>query len=290
MRRVVDWASALGLEYTRTRSSLAAGGLAYFVALSLAPAALAFGTLAGLVLDPADIRSVLERLAERSPEAMGDLKPIVEALALTVERASTTAFSITAVVSTVIAVYAASKVVFGLRLAMNTIAGVTETRSGLIERGIATLVTLAGMVIGVAVVLLLTLVPKVLEWLGLQSALTVTGNWLLEWAAAMALVFVGARWILQHAPNRAQRVPWTSPGPPVATLGILAATIGVGLYVRFSASLSVTVLLFGTAVVILLWLYLCFVALLWGAIVEADSRRRRDVRTRTIAGDQPPVP
>ena len=290
MRRVVDWASALGLEYTRTRSSLAAGGLAYFVALSLAPAALAFGTLAGLVLDPADIRSVLERLAERSPEAMGDLKPIVEALALTVERASTTAFSITAVVSTVIAVYAASKVVFGLRLAMNTIAGVTETRSGLIERGIATLVTLAGMVIGVAVVLLLTLVPKVLEWLGLQSALTVTGNWLLEWAAAMALVFVGARWILQHAPNRAQRVPWTSPGPPVATLGILAATIGVGLYVRFSASLSVTVLLFGTAVVILLWLYLCFVALLWGAIVEADSRRRRDVRTRTNAGDQPPAP
>ena len=111
-----------------------------------------------------------------------------------------------------------------------------------------------------------------------------------EALAAMALVFVAARWILQHAPNRAQRVPWTSPGPVVATLGILAATIGVGLYVRFSASLSVTVLLFGTAVVILLWLYLCFVALLWGAIVEADSRRRRDLRTRTSVGDRPPAP
>ena len=50
-------------------------------------------------------------------------------------------------------------------------------------------------------------------------------------------------------------------------------------------------LVFGTAVVILLWLYLCFVALLWGAIIEADDQRRADaLRTRTSAGDLPPGP
>ena len=71
VQAVVAWGTRLGLEYTRTRASLAAGGLAYFVALSLAPAALAFGTLAGLFLDPADVRAVLERLAERAPGDRG---------------------------------------------------------------------------------------------------------------------------------------------------------------------------------------------------------------------------
>ena len=86
--RLVAWGTRLGLEYTRTRASLAAGGLAYFVALSLAPAALAFGTLAGLVLDPDEVRAVLERLTGRAPEAAGDLQPAVEALVSLVEGAS----------------------------------------------------------------------------------------------------------------------------------------------------------------------------------------------------------
>ena len=75
------------------------------------------------------------------------------------------------------------------------------------------------------------------------------------------------------------------PGCRGRHVGMGAATIGVGIYTRFSASLSAAVLVFGTAVVMLLWLYLCFVALLWGAIIEAD-----DARTRTISEVQRPGP
>lgn len=285
VQELVAWGSRLGLEYTRTRASLAAGGLAYFVALSIAPAALAFGTLAGLFLDPADVRAVLERLAERAPESLGNLQPVVEALVSTVETASASAFTVTTLISALIAIYASSKVVFGVRMAMNTVFGVEETRSGLVERGVATIITLVGLVAAVATVVVLTVVPRALDWLGVTDVRLTTGNWLADWLIVIVLTFLAVRWILRHAPNRHQRVPWTSRGAVAATLGIAAATVGVGIYTRFSSSLSAAVLVFGTAVVILLWLYLCFVALLWGAIIEAD-----DARTRTSAGDRPPHP
>ncbi len=89
----------------------------------------------------------------------------------------------------------------------------------------------------------------------------------------IVVTFLGVRWLMHHAPNHGRRVPWTSPGVLLATVGILAATVGVGVYARFSSSLGAAVLLFGTAIVVLLWLYLCFLSLLWGAIVEADRQR-----------------
>ena len=291
VRAVVGWGTRLGLEYSRTRASLAAGGLAYFVALSIAPAALAFGTLAGLFLDPEDVREVLERLADRAPGTVGNLQPVIDALVSTIESASATAFTITTIVSALIAVYASSKVVLGVRMAMNTVFGVEETRSGLIERAVAAVVTLVGLVAAVALVILLTLVPRVLGWLGVSTVRLTTGNWLGDWLIVCVLVFLAVRWTLHHAPNQSRRVAWTSRGAWAASAGIVAATIGVGIYTTFSASLSAAVLVFGTAVVILLWLYLCFVALLWGAIIEADDQRGVvALRTRTSAGDLPPVP
>jgi membrane protein len=273
LRPLTAWFQRLSAEYQRSRVSLAAGGMAYFVALSLAPAALAFGTLAGVVLDPQDVRTALERLAERAPESLGNLQPIIEALMSTIENASASAFTITTLVSLLIAVYASSKVF-----------GVDDTRSGLVERAFAAVFTLAGLVVGVAVVILLTVVPRVLDWLGMTDVRLTTGSWLFDWTIALGAVFLAVRWTLRHAPNARQRIGWLAPGAWAATLGIGAATVGVGIYARFSTSLSAAVLVFGTAIVILLWLYLCFLALLWGAIVQADG-----LRTKTTSADQPPA-
>ncbi len=287
VQAVVAWGSRLGLEYTRTRASLAAGGLAYFVALSLAPAALAFGTLAGLFLDPADVREVLERLAERAPGTVGDLQPVIEALVSTVETASASAFTLTTIVSALIAIYASSKVVFGVRMAMNTVFGVEETRSGLVERGDRH--------------------GRSPSWAWSPASRWSSCSPSLPRASRLArhhrrpphhgqLAGRLADRPRAHLPGRSlDPAPCAQPRSPRSRgprgapwsprWASAAATVGVGIYARFSASLSAAVLVFGTAVVILLWLYLCFVALLWGAIIEAD-----DARTRTSAGDQPPAP
>ena len=47
VRMWIAWCQQLLAEYQRARVSLFSGGMAYFVALSLVPAALAFGAIAG---------------------------------------------------------------------------------------------------------------------------------------------------------------------------------------------------------------------------------------------------
>jgi membrane protein len=276
IQQLVAWGQRLSLDYQRSRASLAAGGLAYFVALSIAPAALAFGTVAGLVLDPADVRAALENLADRAPGTVGNVQPAIDAIVSMIEGASSTAITATTLISAIVAIYASSKVVLGVRMAMNTVFAVVETRSGLIERGIATVITLIGLVAAVGIVVLMTFLPRLLQWLGVTGSIASTGNWLIDWLIVLALIYAAVRWVMHHAPNHGRRVPWNSLGVGLATLGISAATVGVGIYARFSASLGAAVLVFGTAVVILLWLYLCFVAILWGAIIEADRQRRAD--------------
>ncbi len=292
VRALVAWVQRLSLEYQRSRVALAAGGLAYFVALSVVPAALAFGTLAGLVLDPDQVRAALDRLAERAPGTVDVFSPVLEAVLSTIETASASAFTITTLVSAVVAVYAASKVVLGLRMAMNTIFDVRETRSGLVERAISAVVTLVGLIVGVGLIVVATVLPSVLQWLGVDGPAVLTGTWWIDWVLIAAVVYLAVRWLLQHAPNRAEPVAWTSRGALVGTVGILASTAGVGVYARFSTSLSAAVLVFGTAVVVLLWLYLCFVALLWGAIIEADQRRDEAAAptSTSSAGGPPPGP
>jgi membrane protein len=134
-------------------------------------------------------------------------------------------------------------------------------------------ITLAGLVAAVGLVILLTFVPRMLGWLGVTGVTTSTGSWILDWLVVTALAFASVRWILHHAPNHGERVPWTSLGAVVGTVWIVAVTGGVGIYAKYSSSLGAAVLVFGTAVVILLWLYLCFVGLLWGAVIEADRQR-----------------
>lgn len=282
--QLVQWGKRLGLDLRRTRTSLAAGGLAYFVALSIAPAAIALGSLAGLFLDPADVRSALESLADRTPGVNENTQSAINVLVGLVESSSASTFTVTTVVSVLVAIYASSKVVLGTRMAMNSAFGVVETRPGLVERGISAVITLVALVVAVGLVIVLTAVPRILEWLGAESITTSTGNGALDWLIILALVYLAVRWLIQHAPNSAQKVPWTSPGAILAAIWIVGVTGGVGVYAHFSASLGAAVLVLGTAVVVLLWLYLCFLGLLWGAAIEAD-RQFGLAKTRTSEAD-----
>ena len=284
VRQLVARCQRLGRELSRTRAALAAAGLAYFVALSLAPAAIALGALAGLILDPADVRNALESLAERPPGANEHGQSAINVLVGLVESSSASAFTVTTVVSVVVAIYASSKVVLGTRMAMNTAFGVVETRPGLVERGLSAVVTLVGLVVALGLVLLLTAVPRVVDWLGVGAVTTSTGSWIVDWLVVLALVYLAVRWIMQHAPTGRHRVPWTSAGAILAAIWIVAVTGGVGVYAHFSASLGAAVLVLGTAVVVLLWLYLCFLGLFWGASIEAD-RQAAFVKTRTSEED-----
>lgn len=265
-RPFVDWCRAIGVSFTQNRASLAAGGLAYFVTLSLAPLAIAFGGIAGLVLDPATVQRVLDSLADKSPVS-GSTDQVAEQLISLVTNASAGSTSIATVIGFVVALYAASKVVYGGRMALNTAFGFEEKRAGVIERAIAAVVTLAALVIGVVAVIVITVVPRILQELGIKNVTASTGNAAIDWLIFFVLVYIGTWGAMVFGPSQRMKVPWLSLGVSVSTVIVIASTSFVGIYVHFSSTMSAAVIALGTPVVLLLWLYLCFLGLLLGAVM-----------------------
>lgn len=261
VRAAIDEVRAVGRRYTLHRGSLVAGGLAFFVALSLAPAALATGRLAGLFLDPDQVRSVMENIARQSPY-LGTDSQVTEAVISLVETGSAASVTATTVVSLLLAVYAASRVVLGMHLALNSALGRAARYEGVGQRVFATVMTLVGLVAVAAALILLTVVPTVLQWLGLDVQLT-TGIPVLDWLIFALLLWVGT-WSLLGRPMGRGRLP-IAIEPLLASVWVLAVSGGVGIYATLSTSLGATSVVFGSAIVVLLWLYLCFIGLLLAA-------------------------
>ncbi len=256
------------------RASLAAGGLAYFVVLAIAPAAVVVGSLAGLFLTPTEIRDALARLQEASPALASNISGFTDSLVSIVENASTTSVTVATTVSVIVAIYAASKVVYGIRLAQDTSYGVVSTDRTLLVRAISAVVTLVALLVAAALIVVLTFLPKVLRAFGLSDVRLITGNAVLDWIALVIVVWLMVRVTMRHITADRQRIPVLALGPIVATVIIAGSTIGVGVYAANSSTLSAAVLVFGSAVVALLWLYLCFLGLLTGSEMEAIRRER----------------
>lgn len=267
------WLKRISNDFERNRSSLVAGGLSFFVALALAPTAVALGSLAGLLIDPTELGETLADIANDTPAAADHAEATVNALVSLAENASASSFTATSIISILIAVYASSKVVLGLRRALNTTFRVKEIRFGLVDRGVSAVATFLGLLFAVSAVVLLAVIPRVFDWLRIDTFSFTVGNAIVGWTLFALVTYVSVRVIYSHVPAERQHVPWLSRGVTVATLWIVTVTGGLGLYAKYSASFNAAVLVFGTAVVLLLWLYFCFLGLLWGATVEANQRR-----------------
>jgi len=271
---VIAYVREISARMGAHRASLAAGGLAYFVVLAIAPAAVVVGSLAGLLLTPTEIREAFARLQEVSPTVASNISGLTDALISVVENASTTSVTVATTISVIVAIYAASKVVYGIRLAQDTSYGAVTTNRTLIARAISAVITLAALLAVTGLIVALTFVPKIMTAFGLGDIRLVTGSTALDWIVLVVVVWALVRLTMGHLTAARQRIPVRALGPMVATVVIAGSTIGVGIYAHFSSTLSAAVLVFGSAVVGLLWLYLCFLGLLIGSEMEAIRRER----------------
>ena len=286
VRRLIAYVQVISARSNAHRGSLVAGGLAFFVALSVAPAALAIGWLVGRFLSPDQVREALTRAAQSTPGLGAQVQPVIDSLASLVESASSSAVTITSVVGVLVAVFAASRTVIGLRLALNSAFGSPDRYRGILERVSATVITLIGLVAGVAAILALTFLPRILSALGLTDVRITTGSWLSDWLIAGVVVWIACWFVIARGANHRTTVPLWSPGPILAAAWIVAVSIGVGAYASLSSTMSAAVAIFGSALVILLWLYLGFIGLLLGAEVEAERQGLGRV-AGPAAGDRP---
>lgn len=156
---------------------------------------------------------------------------------------------------------------------LNGAYGVGDRRPFLARWGVASLLTMAALLLTSTALALLIygtrLTRTLAEHLGTSGAVAVTWQ-LLQWVILLAVVLLAFNIVYVYGPNvRHRRWHWLMPGTVVGVALWLAVSFGFKLYLAWFSHFSIMYGSLGAVVVLMLWLYLSGVAILVGAQVNA---------------------
>lgn len=254
-----------------------AAALTYYAVLSLFPAALALLSLLSVVGDgDKAVRAVVGVLRPLLSDAtIARIEPTLHGMA------NVQGGGVALVVGILGALWSASAWVNAFGRAMNRIYEVEEGRPAWKLRPAMLLITLAAIVLCAVALLILVVSGPVADSVG--NALGVGGTLLTVWTFAkwpvLAVVVVAVVALLYWGtPNvRQPSFRIISVGAFVAILVWLAASAGFAVYVANFSSYNATYGSLGGVVVALLWLWLTNNALLFGAELDAELERAREL-------------
>lgn len=255
-----------------------AASLVYFGILALFPGLIAVFSLLGVVgQSDAAATTVLEIVDGVAPGGTADLLrgPIEEI-------SSSPAAGFALVSGLVLAIWSASGYVRAFGRGMNRIYEIEEGRPFWKLLPSQLLLTLVTVVLVTLAALLLVVSGPVAEAvgsaLGLGQAVVVTWN-IVKWPVLVGIVVVILAILYYGAPNARQpRFRWISVGALVAILVLAIATAGFGLYVSHFSSYDRTYGSLAGVVVFLLWLWIANIAILFGAELDAELERGRQLQ------------
>jgi membrane protein len=283
--RTILW-RALREFYDRQMTQHAAA-MSYYAMLSLFPALLIAVALLGVFGQEQTVTDITAYLARHgAPEAV--LAPVRSLLASAID-AGSGAVSATLVASVSLSMLGASGAFASARRALNAVYEVEEDRA-LVHRKLADIgATLLLIVLGLIALVFVFLGGGVandlfstLGW-GHQAA----SAWqILRWPSALGVTLVAYAFIYAHGPDIEPRQWHTfSPGALVAVPVWLLVSYGLWWWVTHLADLKAYGT-FGSAVVLLLWLFVSNSALLFGAELNAQL----SIAKRAAGTPQAPVP
>jgi membrane protein len=255
-----------------------AAALTYYSLMSLFPAALLGVSLLGLLGQyPETYESIVDYLRDVVPDSTVDA---VDTTLRNAFRSKGTA-ALTLAISAAVAFYGITGVLEAARRAMNVSFEVERGR-GFLRRKLTDV--LSSMVLGALVLLTLVLVliggelaVDLLGFMGLGS--TAASIWAIaRWPAAALAAMLAFSWIYYVTPDVRQRgFRWVTPGAAAGVLLWLVASAGFSLYVSNLGNLNATYGSFATAIILVFWLWLTNVALLFGAELNAEIEREKEL-------------
>jgi membrane protein len=255
-----------------------AAALTYYAVLALFPAVIALVSLLGLVIDKATITRVLtDTVSALGPASAVDTfkKPIEQ-----VTGNQSTA-GIMLVVGLATALWSASGYIGAFIRASNAIYERQEGRGFFKLRPVQLLVTLILVLMAALVVLALVvsgpLATSIGDAVGLGSmALTIFN--IAKWPAMLVVVMVMLAILYYAAPNaKHPSFKWISPGSVVAVVVWVLASAAFAFYVATFASYNKTYGALAGVVVFLVWLWITNLAILFGAELNAEIERGREI-------------
>jgi membrane protein len=263
-----------------------AAALTYYSLMSLFPAVLLALSLLGLVGQyPATYNAILGYLRDVVPDSL--LEPLDHSVRGALRAKGTAATTLA--ISTVIALYGTTGVLEAARRALNVVFEVSEGRSFL-RRKLVDIGSTAVLMTLILVSLVLAFVggglaEDLLGFLGLGENVARAWN-LARWPAAIviaALVFSFIYYVTPDVQHRAFH--WITPGAVVAVALWLAASFGFSFYLSQLTDVTVVYGAFAGAIMLVAWLWLTNVAMLFGAELNAEIEREKELREGTPERD-----
>jgi membrane protein len=285
-RRIDGWAPRAGpvvgfwlsvyARFSRHRGIVLAGGLAFFALLSLVPAALSLGVVVAIFLDPAEFVEDVEETLAGNAELLKGLAPFLEQI----EELSPTrlnSLGLAGLIGFLLSLYAASRFVYVGRQVLDIAFELEPQHPSVLSRAVAVAITLVVQVAIIAAVITLTLLPSLLDALGLAEAVSL-GLRIIRLPAALIVVYLLLTASMRFGIRARRAVPWLNPGAALGTGLILLGTVGLGWYLSFSATYSQIVTVLGGVIALEIWLFVIGLAIVGSAEVEGMRLgfRRRD--------------
>jgi membrane protein len=221
---------------------------------------------------PGPLGPVLEQVRSSLPEEL--VAPAVEGL---VEQGKQVANSKLLPFGVVFfALWSASAVALTLIDTLNTVHQVEETRPLWRLLALSVLCTPALAVMAIVGTGLLLIWPQLAQWLAAWIELSEASVTLWAWfriPVALFLLMLVVLLVYRFAPNRDRPVRFVMPGTILAVIAWALASVGFSFYLSNFANYGVIYGSLGTAIALLVYLYLSAVALLLGEEVNAAIYR-----------------
>jgi membrane protein len=255
-----------------------AAALTYYAILSLFPALIALVSILGLVVDRATITRVLtDTISQIGPaSAVDTFKGPINSV--TADHGTA---GIMLVVGVATALWSASGYIGAFMRASNAIYERAEGRGFFKLRPVQLLVTLVLILLSALVLVALIVSGPLATAIGNAVGLgdTVVTIWdIAKWPVMLLVVALMLAILYYASPNAKQPAfKWISPGSAVAVVVWVVASALFALYVTMFSSYNKTFGALAGVVIFLVWLWITNLAILFGAELNAELEREREI-------------
>ncbi len=271
----VSWkkfATDLAQGIKRDRVSSGAAALAYYLMLSIFPAAIALIAVIAFLPIPNLENGIMELLLKALPEESGRLfHGVVKSVTSNRQGGLLS-------VSLLFSFWSASNGIFAVMDLLNQTHEVEETRPFWKTRGTALALTVAYILLMPTAFLVLVFGGVVRGWLSSHfgfGTLFDFGFELFRWLLVAAMIPLSFGLIYSFGPNVKIHFRWLSAGSIVGSLMLVAASLGFKLYVSSFGKFGATYGSLGAAVALMLWLYIAGFVILLGSQIDVLIERYR---------------
>ena len=264
-------------EFSKDQCTDLAAALTYYAVLALFPGLLALVSLLSIFgQGQKGTDALMNIVTDVAPNAADTLRSTITEL--TQSHAGGFAF----VIGLVLALWSASGYVGAFGRAMNRIYEIDEGRPFYKLRPTMLLITLVAVILAALVALGLVVSGPVARSIGSAIGLgdaAVTVFNIAKWPIMLAIVVMVVAILYYATPNVKQPTfRWISLGAGVAILVWILASLGLAFYVANFANYNKTYGSLAGVIVFLLWLWLTNLALLFGAELDSETERGRQLQ------------